>query len=166
MCPSLLALLLILPTAEPPTPTPPPEPAALKVHDAVPKPEMEPRDVVLTVLEALRLNDQPRKDAGITTTFRFASPENQKVTGPIEHFTQIVKHPSYRPMLNHKAANLDPTRRVGDRAFLHARLTTSEGMVVEYDFLLSKDPKSQCWLTDGVMPSPPPAPPLPNAEVI
>src|SRR6185437_12206552 len=47
----------------------------------IPKPELTPGQVVEIQLEALQFNDKPAKDAGIATTFRFASPGNRKATG-------------------------------------------------------------------------------------
>ena len=60
----------------------------------VPKPELTPEQVVEIQVEALRKNDVPTPDAGIATTFRFASPGNRKVTGPLERFAPIVKAPA------------------------------------------------------------------------
>jgi len=48
---------------------------------ALPRPsvELEPQDVVKIVAEALSNNDEPYANAGIETTFSFASPANAAV---------------------------------------------------------------------------------------
>ena len=62
---------------------------------AIPQPEvgLEPQDVVRIVINALANNDKPFADAGIATTFAFASPANKVNTGPLERFTRMVKSP-------------------------------------------------------------------------
>ena len=119
-----------------------------------PKPELTPGEVVEIQVEALQYNDRPTKDAGIATTFQFASPSNREATGPLERFTRIVKGPSYRPMIGHRVAGYGP---VLERDGLAARVVTivdADGQAIDYQFRLSKDPKSGCWFTDGVAPVP------------
>src|SRR4051812_33213541 len=78
----------------------PPPPAS--TTRPVPSPDLAPQDVVKTVMDALRNNDE--KDTGIRITFSFASPGNREFTGPIDRFIAMVKDPAYAPMLNHKSA--------------------------------------------------------------
>jgi len=101
----------------------------------------------------LQRNDSPTKDSGIATAFRFASPANQAVTGPLENFIQLVKNPLYRPMLNHRSVGRGPVKVSGDRAEQRVTLTTASGEKAVYLFTLSKqkdEPHKNCWLTDGV----------------
>ncbi|MSV29914.1 MAG: hypothetical protein EXQ52_14390 [Bryobacterales bacterium] len=58
-----------------------------------PGPALTPAEVVRTQITALRNNDKPRKDAGIATAFRFASPGNRAATGPLDRFILMVKGP-------------------------------------------------------------------------
>ena len=46
-------------------------------------------------------NNYPKKDNGIKQTWEFAHPNNQKNTGPIEKFTNMIKGNSYKMLLNH-----------------------------------------------------------------
>ncbi len=57
-----------------------PEAAALPQPTA----DQQPEDVVRIVIEALAHNDKPYADAGIATTFAFASPANKINTGPLQ----------------------------------------------------------------------------------
>ena len=67
--------------------------------DAGPLPQpavdLQPGDVVRIVIEALGRNDRPWPNAGIETTFNFASPANKVNTGPLERFIRMVKGPPY-----------------------------------------------------------------------
>jgi len=124
----------------------------------VPRPELTPDQVIEIQVEALRKNDIPTPDAGIATTFRFASPSNRKVTGPLERFAQIVKSPGYRPMIGHRIAGYGPVKVRGDLAVARVTVIAADGKAFEYEFRLSRDPESHCWFTDGVILIPEKAP--------
>src|SRR3984957_18998229 len=77
-----------------------------QVADLKPKPELSPEQVVQYQAEALQHNDEPKPDAGIERAFRFASPSNKQVTGPVENFARIVKSPAYAPLLNNESSSI------------------------------------------------------------
>ena len=120
----------------------------------LPRPELTPGEVVEIQVEALQFNDRGGRDSGIATTFRFASPGNQEVTGPLAHFALIVKAPGYRPLINHRVAGYGAMIVKGGQALRRVTVVADDGQVVEYEFRLSKDPASGCWFTDGVIPVP------------
>ena len=126
--------------------------SAVSLH---PSPEYAPREVIRFQIEALAHNDNPHKDAGIEIAFRFASPVNKTVTGPLDRFIRMVHSPMYRPMLHHQAAQYGTLQVQGDQARQSVLLTTSNGKRVGYIFILSKqqgDPCEACWMTDSVLP--------------
>ncbi|WP_435007694.1 DUF4864 domain-containing protein [Tundrisphaera lichenicola] len=123
-----------------------------------PNPNLTPGEVVEIQVEALRTNDKPARDAGIAITFSLASPGNRRVTGPLEHFAQIVKSPAYKPMIGHRIAGYGPVLIRGDRAIRRVTIIAADGKAYEYEFQLSKDPESGCWFTDGAIPVPDLAP--------
>ena len=59
--------------------------------------------IVQKQLVALKNNDHPQPDAGIELAWAFAHPSNRKATGPLGRFTQMLKGPTYRDLLNHSA---------------------------------------------------------------
>src|ERR1700704_5439214 len=61
--------------------------------DLNPNPDLTPQQVVEFQLDALRHNDEPTTDAGIERSFRFASPSNRLVTGPLSHFSENCAQP-------------------------------------------------------------------------
>jgi len=131
-----------------------PTPAATPTLAAqlMPAPELSPAEVVKIQVEALKNNGSD--DAGIEITFRFASPANKQITGPLSHFKQLVKDPAYRPMLNHKSADFGPVEIDGDTAQQQVTITENNGQATVYLFLLSKEDLPAChgcWLTDSVM---------------
>lgn len=119
-----------------------------------PDPRYGPGDVIRLQIEALRRNDQPTADAGIATAFRFASPANQVVTGPLEHFTQMVHNPLYEPLLGHIEARYGLMQVEGRRVTQMVIVTSAQGERCGYQFTLTRQqggPFNDCWMTDGVM---------------
>ena len=122
-----------------------------------PQPEIHltPDEVVRIVMSALANNDEPYPDAGIETTFKFASPQNKVNTGPLEKFTSMVKSYPYDAMVNHLKSDISEVVMVGPDAYLWVKLITQEGTEVAYAFRLSqqRDGKFQgMWMTDAVWP--------------
>lgn len=116
-----------------------------------PDPKLAPEQVIAIQLEALQKNDA--KDSGIRIAFRFASPSNKEMTGPIERFILLVKNPAYSPMLNYKKAERDAIIVSDDVARQRVVLTTENGERAIYIFTLSKQKSGEfkdCWMTDGV----------------
>lgn len=62
--------------------------------ELAPDPALDPADAVRIQVQALAENGAD--DAGIALTFRFASPDNRRQTGPLERFVAMVKGPVYR----------------------------------------------------------------------
>jgi hypothetical protein len=133
------------------------EPAALEtatpalVEELRPGPELSPAEVVRIQVEALKENDQT--DSGIEITFRFASPANRQVTGPLNRFNQLVRTPAYRPMLNHKTAEYGQVIISGETATQRVTIIERNGQAAVYLFTLSRQNLPNCdgcWMTDGV----------------
>jgi hypothetical protein len=119
-----------------------------------PNPGLSPQEVVRIQLEALKNNNVPQKDTGIRIAFLFASPENQAFTGPFEHFSGILKNPTYSPLLDHQSAILSTPRIHGDKATERVTVKDMYGSRIVYVFYLARQRTgaySGCWLTDGVV---------------
>lgn len=118
-----------------------------------PSPDLSPEQVIGIQLQALQRNDTPTKDNGIAIAFRFASPGNQAVTGPLANFILLVRNPLYSPMLNHRKAERGPMHVEGSQAQQRVTLLSTTGERAVYIFTLSKQTEGQykdCWMTDGV----------------
>ncbi|MGA8660130.1 MAG: DUF4864 domain-containing protein [Chthoniobacterales bacterium] len=122
--------------------------------DISPNPNLSPEQVVQFQIEALRHNDDPKPDAGIEKTFRFASPSNKLATGPLEKFTEIVRSPTYAPMLNSLSTAVTWSQVEGHEARVAVAIEAGDGAHVGYLFILSKQTEGEfrgCWMTDGVV---------------
>ena len=101
----------------------------------------------------MQQNDE--SDIGIEVTFRFASPANKKLTGPLNRFIRLVRNPSYRPLLNHINATFLNLTFEDNFAVQDVIITSSSGERIGYRFRLSiqKNRLYQgCWMTDSVIP--------------
>ena len=117
-----------------------------------PNPSLAPEDVVRIQVEALQGNDETNK--GIEITFRFASPANKQVTGPLTRFVRMVQNPTYRPMLNHKTAKYDPIEISDNKARQRVTIIAANGKAAVYVFELTKQTSPGCpgcWMTDSVI---------------
>jgi hypothetical protein len=124
------------------------------LSEAQPDPDLSPRQVVKIQVQALGRNRELGGDEGIAIAFRFASEANRQVTGPLERFASMLRNPLYGPMIDHTSAQFGPTHVDGDVARIQVVLVGRNGEVAAYDFTLSKDDRTDCWLTDGVMLAP------------
>ncbi len=115
-----------------------------------PHPAYGPAEVVRLQVEALARDEG---GSGIAVAYRFASPRNKPLTGPLERFARVVQAPSYRPMLRHRAAEYGPALVSERNAVQVVRVTAWDGSRHTYLFELSKQRGGSlpgCWLTDSV----------------
>lgn len=121
-----------------------------RLQETQPTPELTPREVVELQLQAFRENDE--EDRGVEVAFRFASPRNKRVTGPLERFARMMKGPLYRAMLVYDEAEYGETLVRGRVAMQRVALTVGERRL-SYEFYLVRQeggPFDQCWMTESV----------------
>jgi hypothetical protein len=114
--------------------------------------------VVEFQLDALRHNDEPTTDAGIERSFRFASPSNRLVTGPLSHFSEIVHSPGYSALLRSQTGEVRRVAVQADQARVYVTVTSANGSQLNFLFMLSRQGEGDyrdCWMTDSVMKLPP-----------
>ncbi len=129
----------------------------LEIDPVLPTPNVEyaPEDVVRIVIEALARNDEPFADAGIETTFGFASPANKVNTGPLGRFVSMVKDHPYGIMVDHVESEFSEVRYMGGSAVQLVYLLGRDGRGVVFAFRLSRQgegPFKDMWMTDAVWP--------------
>ena len=136
----LAAILLITPRI-----------ALSQASKVAPNKTYTPQQVISIVLDSLQKNTDD--DAGIATVFRFASPDNKLVTGPLSRFTQMIKS-GYPDMLNYKSVRYEAIDISGDIAAQALWLQTELGTEYGYAFKLSKQSGGAhdgMWMTDAVI---------------
>jgi hypothetical protein len=126
--------------------------------DLSPNPSLSPQQVVEFQLEALRHNNEPTADAGIQRSFRFASPSNRLVTGPLSHFSEIVHSAPYSALLGSQGSIVRGVIVQGSEAKVYVTVTSANGSQLNFLFMLSRQGQADyrdCWMTDSVMKLPP-----------
>jgi hypothetical protein len=124
---------------------------------ALPQPatDQRPGDVVRIVVEALAHNDKPYADAGIATTFAFASPANKVNTGPLPKFTHMIRTPAYGIMIDHVEHEFSEVVLLGNKAYQMVKIGASSGVEIIFAFRLSQQQGGDfdgMWMTDAVWP--------------
>jgi hypothetical protein len=120
-----------------------------------PSTDQQPADVVRIVIEALAKNDEPYSNAGIATTFAFASPANKINTGPLPKFTQMVRTPAYGIMIDHVEHEFSEVVLMESDAYQMVRIRGMKGDEAIFAFRLSQQTEGKydgMWMTDAVWP--------------
>jgi len=118
----------------------------------VPNPSLSPEAVVSFQLKSLKNNNE--SDDGIEATFRFASPANKAITGPLPRFAKLFNAEQYKPMLQHRDAQVKLISSNDQVATVMAGLLDNDGEFFWYQFRLSRQKNSpyiDCWMTDSVV---------------
>ena len=116
--------------------------------------EIEPKKVVKIQLSALMKNDNPYKDRGIIQTWEFAHPNNQKITGPLEKFKNMIKTDSYSMLINHSNHEILEVYMSSKIATFEVTVLDNEKKYYKFKWQVEKyDREGQlknCWLTTAV----------------
>ena len=119
-----------------------------------PSANIEPNQVVKIQLSALMKNDLPNKDNGIIQTWEFAHPNNQKVTGPIDRFKNMLKTDSYSMLLNHKTHEVLEVYKSSKVATFEVTVLDKEKKYYKFKWQVEKYASEgslkDCWLTTAV----------------
>ena len=67
---------------------------------------LKPFDVLMIQLKSLKNNINPYKDAGIEQVWKFAHPNNKKITGPLEKFKKMIYSESYKMLIGHEISEI------------------------------------------------------------
>lgn len=128
------------------------EAALRRLSRQEPAVKLDPGDVVRIQMEAMKYNDEENR--GIEIVYRFASPANKRNTGPLPRFIRMLDGEAYRPLLNHAQAEYGEVELAGNLAAQRVSLTSSDGLIAVYIFVLSRQRSGDCdgcWMTDSVM---------------
>lgn len=125
------------------------------VPDLKPNPALTPKQVIEFQLQVLQHNDELAQNRGIERAFRFASPNNRTMTGPLQHFIQIINQPDYSALLHSASYLIGQVEIENDQARSIVTITTAADERVRYVFILSRQSGGEyqdCWMTDAVLP--------------
>ena len=119
-----------------------------------PSKEIDPGQVIKIQLSALMKNDNPYKDRGIIQTWEFAHPNNQKITGPLEKFKNMIKTDSYSMLINHSNHEILEVYMSSKIATFEVTVLDNEKKYYKFKWQVEKykidGSLKDCWLTTAV----------------
>ena len=115
---------------------------------------IKPAQVIKIQLEGLKKNDIPNKDQGIEQTWEFAHPSNQKFTGPLSRFKEMIKGDSYNMLLNHISHKIIEIYSDEKKAVYEVTVLDTNKKYFKFRWQVEKfldsGPLKNCWLTTVV----------------
>ena len=115
---------------------------------------IKPTQVIKIQLEGLKKNDIPIKDRGIEQTWEFAHPSNQKFTGPLSRFKEMIKGDSYNMLLNHISHKIIEIYSDEKKAVYEVTVLDTNKKYFKFRWQVEKfldnGPLKNCWLTTVV----------------
>ena len=115
---------------------------------------IKPAQVIKIQLKGLMKNDTPYIDQGIEQTWEFAHPNNQRFTGPLSKFKEMIKGDSYNMLLNHISHEVIEVYSDDSRALYEVTVLDANKKYFKFRWqvekFLDKGPLKNCWLTTVV----------------
>ena len=119
-----------------------------------PRSDIKPSEVIRIQLAGLQKNDYEFKDSGIEQTWKFAHPDNKKVTGPLDNFKRMIKGDSYQMMINHLSHTVRQLRGGDKWAQFEVIILDKKKIYHKFNWQVEKytveGPLKNCWLTTMV----------------
>tara|TARA_Y100001970_G_scaffold284057_1_gene400652 strand:+ start:1496 stop:1960 length:465 start_codon:yes stop_codon:yes gene_type:complete len=119
-----------------------------------PSTNIKPAQVIKIQLKGLMKNDTPYIDQGIEQTWEFAHPNNQRFTGPLSKFKEMIKGDSYNMLLNHISHEVIEVYSDDSRALYEVTVLDANKKYFKFRWqvekFLDKGPLKNCWLTTVV----------------
>ena len=126
----------------------------VKSETIKPSISIKPDKVIKIQLQGLMKNDNPYIDKGIEQTWEFAHPTNQKFTGPLTRFKQMIKGESYSMLINHISHEIVEIYNDNKKAVYEVTILDSGKKYFKFRWqvekFLDKGPLENCWLTTVV----------------
>ena len=115
---------------------------------------LKPLDVISIQLSSLQRNNIPFKDAGIEQVWKFAHPDNKRITGPLEKFKKMIYSKSYQMLIGHENSEIKILSKDENRLVYEVLILSSDKKRYSYIWQIEKvetdgDLKN-CWMTTSV----------------
>ena len=119
-----------------------------------PRSNIKPSEVIKIQLAGLQKNDYEFKDSGIEQTWKFAHPNNKKITGPLDNFKRMIKGDSYQMMINHLSHTITELGSSEKWAQFEVIILDNNKIYHKFSWQVEKftmeGPLKNCWLTTMV----------------
>ena len=126
----------------------------LKSETIKPNENIKPVQVIEIQLKGLMKNNTPYPDKGIEQTWEFAHPSNQRFTGPLSRFKEMIKGDSYNMLLNHIGHEIEEIYTSDNEAVYEVIILDINNKYFKFKWQVEKFLGSgrlkNCWLTTVV----------------
>jgi hypothetical protein len=111
-------------------------------------------DVVAIQLDSLQRNNIPFKDAGIEQVWKFAHPNNKKITGPLEKFKKMMYSKSYQMLIEHENSEITILKEDINISVYKVYILSNDKKKYSYIWQVEKvqteGELKNCWMTTSV----------------
>ena len=115
---------------------------------------LKPFDVLEIQLSSLQRNNIPFNDAGIEQVWKFAHPNNKKITGPLEKFKKMIYGENYRMLIGHISSEITILNKDANRMIYKVYILSNDKKKYSYIWQVEKVLKEgdlkDCWMTTNV----------------
>jgi hypothetical protein len=119
-----------------------------------PNKSLTPYDVISIQLNSLQRNNIPFKDAGIEQIWKFAHPNNKKITGPLEKFKKMIYSESYQMLIEHENNEIVILSENASRSVYKVYILSNDKKKYSYIWQVEKvrteGNLKDCWMTTSV----------------
>ena len=119
-----------------------------------PNKSLKPLEVVSIQLSALQRNNIPFKNAGIEQVWKFAHPNNKKITGPLEKFKTMIYSKNYQMLIDHENSEITILSEDNDKSVYKVFILSSDKKKYSYIWQVEKvsleGDLMNCWMTTSV----------------
>ena len=119
-----------------------------------PNTSLKPFDIVAIQLNALQRNNVPFNDAGIEQVWKFAHPNNKKITGPLEKFKKMLYSKNYKILIGHKSSEIIILSENLNKSIYKVIILSNDKKKYSYIWEVEKvqieGDLMNCWMTTSV----------------
>ena len=119
-----------------------------------PSASLKPFEVVSIQLNSLKRNNIPFNDAGIEQVWKFAHPNNKKMTGPLEKFKKMIYSESYKMLIGHINSEITILNENGTVSVFKVDILSNDKKKYSYLWQVEKVEQEgllkNCWMTTSV----------------
>jgi len=115
---------------------------------------LKPFDVISIQLNSLQRNNIPFKNAGIEQVWKFAHPNNKKITGPLKNFKKMIYSKSYKMLIDHENNEITILSENTDKSVFKVDILSNDKKKYSYVWQIEKVKQEgllkNCWMTTNV----------------
>jgi hypothetical protein len=115
---------------------------------------LKPIDVIEIQLNSLQRNNIPYNDSGIEQVWKFAHPNNKKITGPLEKFKKMIYSESYKMLIDHKNSEINILSENVNISVYEIYILSSDKKKYSFIWQIEKVQEEgdlfNCWMTTSV----------------